>query len=320
MTPNPHATPTSHSVQSDPGVVLLVPTLNPGPEFQAWIAAVQSQTCQPGRVVVIDSGSTDGTLEACRAAGLEVHSVNRRDFDHGGTRQLGIDLFAHNATFAIWMTQDAVLNDPHAFAQLLEAFDDPQVAAAYGRQLPHHNATPIAGHARRFNYPDTSRTQTLADAPARGLKTCFLSDSFAAYRVNDLYSVGGFARRILCAEDMHLAARLLMAGKTIRYQAQACARHSHNYSWLQEFRRYFDTGAFHAHNGWMMKTFGGAQAEGRRYVRSELRHLASQAPWRLPDALARTAIKWLAYQMGHNADQWPIGLKKYMSMNKGYWE
>ena len=320
MTANPLAAPTSHSVQSGSGVVLLVPTLNPGPAFQGWIDAVRSQTVQPGRVVVIDSGSTDGTLETCRAAGLEVHPVSRRDFDHGGTRQLGIDLFAHNASLAIWMTQDAVLNDPHALAQLLEAFDDPQVAAAYGRQLPHHNATPIAGHARLFNYPDTSRTQTLSDAPARGLKTCFLSDSFAAYRVSDLHSVGGFARRILCAEDMQLAARLLMAGKTIRYQAQACARHSHNYSWLQEFRRYFDTGAFHAHNGWMMKTFGGAQAEGRRYVRSELRHLASQAPWRLPDALARTAIKWLAYQMGHNADQWPIGLKKYMSMNKGYWE
>ena len=320
MTANPHAAPTSHSVQSGSGVVLLVPTLNPGPAFQGWIDAVRSQTVQPGRVVVIDSGSTDGTLETCRAAGLEVHPVSRRDFDHGGTRQLGIDLFAHNASLAIWMTQDAVLNDPHAFAQLLEAFDDPQVAAAYGRQLPHHDATPIAAHARQFNYPNAARTQTLADAPSRGLKTCFLSDSFAAYRVSDLNSVGGFARRILCAEDMDLAARLLMAGKTIRYQAQACARHSHNYSWLQEFRRYFDTGAFHAHNDWMMKTFGGAQAEGWRYVRSELRHLANQAPWRLPDALARTAIKWLAYRMGHNAHKWPIGLKKHMSMNKGYWE
>jgi rhamnosyltransferase len=194
------------------------------------------------------------------------------------------------------------------------------VAAAYGRQLPHHNATPFAAHARLFNYPDTSRTQTLADAPSRGLKACFLSDSFAAYRVSDLHSVGGFARRILCAEDMHLAARLLMAGKSIRYQAQACARHSHNYNWLQEFRRYFDTGAFHAQNDWMLKIFGGAQAEGWRYVRSELNYLASQAPWRLPGALARTAIKWMAYRMGHNAHQWPIGLKKHMSMNKGYWE
>jgi rhamnosyltransferase len=132
--------------------------------------------------------------------------------------------------------------------------------------------------------------------------------------------VGGFARRILCAEDMHLAARLLMAGKSIRYQAQACARHSHNYNWLQEFRRYFDTGAFHAQNDWMLKIFGGAQTEGWRYVRSELNYLASQAPWRLPGALARTAIKWMAYRMGHNAHQWPIGLKKHMSMNKGYWE
>lgn len=298
-------------------VVLLVPTLNPGPGFAQWIAAVKAQTRQPDRVVVMDSGSTDGTVAACHAAGWTVHAVH--NFDHGGTRQEGIDQFAPPDGLAVWMTQDAVLNDPQSLACLLSAFDDPQVAAAYGRQLPHTQATALAAHARAFNYPDTSHNQTLADAPARGLKACFLSDSFAAYRVSDLQSVGGFARRILCAEDMHLAARLLMAGKTIRYQARACVRHSHNYSRLQEIRRYFDTGAFHAQNAWLMDTFGQAHSEGWRFVRSECRYLLLRAPWLLPDALLRTALKWWAYRLGQHEQQWPVGLKRHMSLNQGYW-
>lgn len=307
----------SSSAGIAPDVVLLVPTLNPGPDFSHWISAVQAQTRQPDRVVVMDSGSTDGTVAACQAAGWSVHRVH--NFDHGGTRQEGIDLFARPHGLAVWMTQDAVLDDPEALSHLLAAFDDPQVSAAYGRQLPHANATALAAHARAFNYPGTSHNQTLADVPVRGLKACFLSDSFAAYRVSDLQSVGGFARRILCAEDMHLAARLLLAGKTIRYQAQACVRHSHNYSRLQEIRRYFDTGAFHAQNAWLMNTFGQAGSEGWRFVRSEWVYLLTRAPWLLPDALLRTALKVWAYRFGQLEKKWPNSLKRQMSLNKAYW-
>lgn len=46
------------------------------------------------------------------------------------------------AEFAIFLTQDAILASPDALQQQVAAFDDPQVAATYGRQLAHANATP----------------------------------------------------------------------------------------------------------------------------------------------------------------------------------
>jgi rhamnosyltransferase len=72
---------------------------------------------------------------------------------------------------------------------------------------------------------------------------------------------------------MSVAARLLMAGKRVAYVAEACVHHSHNYSLVQEFRRYFDTGVFHARSPWLLQEFGTANSEGLRFVRSEISFL-----------------------------------------------
>jgi rhamnosyltransferase len=75
----------------------------------------------------------------------------------------------------VYMTQDALLADPHALSRLVSVFPDPDVACAYGRQLPHADASPVAAHARLFNYPDVSRSVSLADKSYLGLKACFMS-------------------------------------------------------------------------------------------------------------------------------------------------
>lgn len=59
------------------------------------------------------------------------------------------------------MTQDAKLVDEYTIRNLLDAFDDPKVGCAYGRQLPHEDATILAACARAFNYPSESRVKKL---------------------------------------------------------------------------------------------------------------------------------------------------------------
>ena len=300
-------------------VVVLVPTCNPGPRWVEFLQALQAQTLQPDRCVVIDSDSNDGAAERAQAAGLTVHRIARAAFNHGTTRQQGVDQFAAQADVVVFLTQDAILAEPTALQQLVSALDDPRVAAAYGRQLPHPDASPVAAHARLFNYPVASHQRCLADAARFGIKTCFLSNSFAAYRVTALREVGGFPPDVILGEDMHLAARLLQAGHVIAYQAQAGVYHSHNYSLLAEFRRYFDTGVFHAQHNWLMQDFGHAGREGLRYVRSEIAYLLRHAPWRLPDAACRTALKALGYRLGQWHAALPQRVRMGLSMHKGYW-
>lgn len=222
-------------------VAVLMPTLDAGPRFDAVLRALADQQPALQRLAIIDSGSSDGTVAKAQAAGLTVCPIAPSTFNHGATRQMAIEQLAGDAAFVVFLTQDAVLANPQAITCLLGAFDDSSVAAAYGRQLPHADATPVAAHARLFNYPPQSATRTLADADRLGLKACFLSNSFAAYRVSALQQVGGFAPGLILGEDMHLAARLMLAGHAVRYQGDAIVYHSHNYSCLQEFQRYFDT-------------------------------------------------------------------------------
>ena len=300
-------------------LVLLVPVCNPGPRWHDFLQALQAQNLQPQLGVVIDSASNDGAPAAAKAAGLVVQRIDRAAFNHGTTRQLAVDQFAADADVVVFLTQDAVLADPMALQYLVAALDDPQVGAAYGRQMPHPNATPVAAHARLFNYPTTSHHRRWADVPEFGIKTCFLSNSFAAYRVKAMREAGGFPTQVILGEDMHLAARLLKAGHAIRYQAQAIVYHSHNYSMLAEFRRYFDTGVFHAKHPWLLQDFGGAGREGLQFVRSEMLYMLKHAPWLLPEVACRTALKALGYRLGRGHESLSKRMCSRFSMHKGYW-
>lgn len=301
---------------------LIVPTRNPGAQWRRWLAAVQAQALAlefalPG--VVVDSASTDGTNFTTLPAGWKLLNIAAADFNHGATRNLALQHLPAGTDIVVFLTQDSLLADAGAMNALVKAFTNPAVACAYGRQLPHADASPVAAHARAFNYPAASRVVRLADKAQLGLKACFMSNSFAAYRVADLQAVGGFPSNVILGEDMSVAARLLMAGKSVAYVADACAHHSHNYSVMQEFRRYFDTGVFHARSPWLLAEFGSASGEGLRFVRSELAYLWRHAPCWIPSALARTAAKLIGYRLGRLESRWPLWFKRWCSMHKGYW-
>lgn len=299
-------------------ISLVVPTFNPCHLWPQWLAAVQMQRLTVS-CMVVDSSSTDGTDFASLPKGFICQRIPAASFNHGGTRNLALKQLPAQTNVVVFMTQDALLADVDSLQKLVSAFDDPTVACAFGRQLPHADATPLAAHARLFNYPDASRVLSLADKDRLGLKTCFMSNSFAAYRVSDLFALGGFPSHVILGEDMAATARLLLAGKRVAYQADACAYHSHNYTPLEDFRRYFDTGVFHAREQWLLDSFGGASGEGLRFVKSELRYLLKHAPWLIPSALLRTVLKLLGYRLGRAEARLPLALKKRLSMFSGFW-
>jgi rhamnosyltransferase len=299
-------------------IAIIVPTRNPGVLWHSVVRAIFSQMKFVG-LIIIDSQSTDGTDFNEIRKKYTLLEISESNFNHGNTRNISLGHLPDGTDVAVFMTQDALLADPHALSRLVSVFADPSVACAYGRQLPHSDASPVAAHARLFNYPDVSRTVSLDDKAHLGLRACFLSNSFAAYRVADLQAVGGFPSSVILGEDMTVAARMLMAGKRVAYVADACAHHSHNYSVIQEFRRYFDTGVFHARSPWLLAEFGSASGEGLRFVRSELAYLWRHAPGWIPSALVRTAAKLIGYRLGRLESRWPLWFKRWCSMHKGYW-
>jgi len=312
---------------------LLVPTYNPGAQnWNEWIGALKVQTSQPLEVVVVDSGSTDGTIELSRQAGFKVLEVKVANFNHGGTRQWALDqaMASMAATgqaappWVVYLTQDAIFASPSALTDLLEAFQDPQVGAVFGRQLPKNKAPWMEAHARHFNYPEQSRTVQLQDKETLGIKACFFSDAFAAYRIQALLQQGGFPAKVPLGEDTFTAAKLLLSGHSLRYQAHASVYHSHQYNSLQDFQRMFDTGVFHAQNHWLRQTFGKAEGEGWRYAQSQLAYLKAQAQTSslvlgLFQIIYKNAVKLAGYRLGLMHEYLPLRLKQMCAMHKPYW-
>ena len=300
--------------------VLCIPTYNAGNQWQDWIVAYQQQTLKADEVVVVDSSSSDQTTKWAEEAGFSVHSIPQAVFNHGGTRNQAVKFAEHFADIIVFMTQDAILASPDSLANLLASFADPNVAAVCGRQLPHANATPLAAHARYFNYPAQSRLKSKADIPTLGIKTAFMSNSFAAYRRSVFEELGGFPDNTILAEDMYLTANMVLAGYKIAYCAEATVFHSHNYTLRQELQRYFDTGVFQQEQAWIQQTFGKAASEGKKFVLSELKFLVKNAPHLLPKALLSTLAKWIGFKLGYHYQTLPYAWRKALSMHKGYWK
>lgn len=299
-------------------ISLCLPTLNSAATAQPFFAALEAQSLSDYDRSAIDSTSDDDTEKLLIAAGFRVHSISRTAFNHGTTRQLAVEL-SPEADILIFMTQDAILADSFSLQNLIDDFADPSVGAVYGRQLPAPDATPIAAHARLFNYPAESYVRSKADIPVYGIKTAFLSNSFAAYRRSALLAVGGFPSSVILSEDTMVATKMLLSGWKIAYCADATCYHSHNYSPFKEFQRYFDVGVFHARETWYLQALGGAEGEGKRFVRSELYYLRHHAPALIPEALMRTTLKLLGYRLGRFEHYLPKRIKLIFSMNKGFW-
>jgi len=297
---------------------VIIPTNNAGSHIEKLLDLVAHQTLQEIDVLIIDSSSSDDTVEKARKFGIRIEVIPVSSFDHGATRQRAVELCATSERL-VFFTQDALPYDIYSLERLVACLDDDSVGAAYGRQLPAPLATPFAAHARLFNYPPDSIVKSLTDSARLGIKTAFISNSFAAYRRSALISIGGFPDNVILSEDMYVTAKMLMNGYKIAYCADACVYHSHNYSPWQEFKRYFDQGVFHAQEAWIRSEFGHAEGEGKKFVQSELRYLIKEAPWLIPSALYRSMLKYIGYRLGQNECALPIQVKRCISMNKGYW-
>lgn len=279
---------------------LIIPTLNAGGQFRKLLEQLAAQSL-PTRKLIVDSESTDGTAQLAKDFGLEVLSVQRKDFNHGATRQLALEHLLKNFPLdvIIFLTQDVLLCNDESLAKLVKIFgENKTVGLAYGRQLPHENATNEARFLRAFNYPPESQLRSFDDRKIYGLKTAFASDSFAAYRVEALQSVGGFPSNMPLCEDMYVAAKMLLRGLKIFYAADAQVYHSHNYTAAQEFRRYVQIGKFHAQESWIRENFGSAEGAGKKFVLMKLAALMKKNPLDCAGAIFRDAAKFFGYRLG----------------------
>ncbi|MEE4243250.1 MAG: glycosyltransferase family 2 protein [Desulfopila sp.] len=301
-------------------ISLIIPTLNGGELFRRVLEKISQQRLQEEfELLVFDSSSTDNTVAVARSYGAEVVSVLKKDFDHGGTRSMAAA--KASGDILIFMTQDAVPTGPDVLAALITPFKiDRSVVVTYGRQLPAEKATIAAAHLRLYNYPDVSSKRSIKDKEKYGLKTVFISNSFAAYRKAELAECGYFQNGLIFGEDTCAVGRLLRHGYCISYVAEATIYHSHNYSFVEEFKRYFDIGVLHTAENWLLQEYGTAEGQGLGYMQSAFSYyLANNGWYHIPDLIIRCGMKYCGYRLGRNFKKIPKQLRPRLSMHQHWW-
>ena len=294
------------------GVAII--THNAAAHMRRCLPPIVQSTLAP-RILVVNSSSTDGTVDIAREMNVEVLVIPRHEFNHGATRELARRTLGTD--IVVMMTPDAYLTSPDALAKLVAPIRARSASVSYGRQIPRSGADFFESYLRSFNYPATSHVRSIEDADTYGAYSSFCSNAFAAYRNSALDQIGGFAPT-LAHEDAVAAARVLRAGHRIAYVAEATVTHSHASSLPSEFRRYFDAGYSRAQFAADLEFPGGHERLGRRYVRGLFKAVMQQ-PWHLPYALAHAATKWIGYKLGSRAIRWSPTRCARFSGQEYYW-
>ena len=299
--------------------VLVIPTYNAGEQWKCCLEAVKNQSVLPKNILIVDSSSDDNTIGLAKKYDSIVLQINKKDFGHGLTRQYALSQ-VKDVDVVVYCTQDALLSDANCISRILDVFVDASVGAVYGRQMPRKTANLLEIHERQFSYTSQSHIYSYDARKNFGMKTCFLSNAFTAYRLEALQQVGGFPSNTIVSEDMYVGAKMLMAGWKLGYCADASVIHSHSYHLRELFGRYFDIGVFNARERWIREEFGSAENEGLRYLKSEIRFLWDKNPLLVPYALIRTAVKYAGFKLGLIERYLPRALKKWVSRQKQFWD
>lgn len=299
-------------------VDVIIPTYKPDEKLTRLISLLQNQTYPVDHILILNTEESLWNQSLIlNMDRVEVFHIPKEEFDHAATRRLG-ESFS-NADILVYMTQDAVPADRTVIFHLVRAFKNPQVKAAYARQIPDSECKIIEGYTREFNYPTESQIKNIEDLPRMGIKTFFCSNVCAAYDHRTYKRLGGFPKSAIFNEDMIYTGHLVKAGYSVAYVAEAEVVHSHNYSLLQQFRRNFDLAVSQVQHP---EVFSGikSESEGIRLVKETAAYLIRIKQARLiPSLVFASGAKFLGYRTGKIYRKLPRFFVVACSMNKGYW-
>lgn len=298
-------------------ISVIIPTFNAFEFLEKLVNSLEDQHQKVDQIIIIDSGSEDGTYELASKLVSKVIGINPDDYDHGSTRNLAAK--QANGNILVFMTQDALPVNRDTIGRLIEPLEEELTVVSYARQVPKVGASTSEKYLRLTNYPFESLLKNKTVIKEMGIKAFQSSNVCAAYRRIEFEKLGYFPAPAVCNEDMIFAAKAIFSGYQVSYSADAVVEHSHDLSTKILFKRYFDIAASLDYEP-RIKCLGQAEAKGLDFVKNQLKYLKDQHKhYEMPRAICETAAKYIGYKCGVNHNRIPRKLKKYLGLNRVYW-
>lgn len=215
-------------------ISIVIRTLNEEAYLADLLGAIETQEYSQQwqlEVVVVDSGSTDATLDIAHRFGCRVTHISKEEFSFGRSLNRGCD-FAHGSIL-VFVSGHCVPVGSNWLTALVKPLEEGACSYSYGRQIGGGPTKFSEGRVFLKYFPPTSML------PQEGF---FANNANAAIRRSE-WQAERFDESLTGLEDMHLAKRIVEGGGEIGYVAEAAVHHIHDETWAQVRNRYEREGA-----------------------------------------------------------------------------
>ncbi|HYL94341.1 MAG TPA: glycosyltransferase [Terriglobales bacterium] len=292
---------------------VLILTKNEACNISHCLEAVLSQE-SPGRpeVILIDSGSSDHTVQIAGRYPVQLYRIAAESFHHARTRNLAAELA--QGEYLVYLAADALPSSQGWLGALLRNFEDSTVGAVYGRHVPRPDASIERQGVLSTMYGDKRLVKSAACKAELGYRYYHFSTVNCAIR-KQVWQQSRFPQDLNVCEDVAIATRILDAGWKIVYEPEAAVYHTHDFSSLRLFRRYFDLGVVYRRlNIWDRNNKAMLLRDGLRSLRDKLN--LSQNHYGIAARSAgacQDAAKYAGLVLGRNERFIPRALKRRLS-------
>jgi rhamnosyltransferase len=190
-------------------------------------AISRQQGADPFEVIVVDSGSADGTVDIVRRYDVRLLEIPPESFTYGRALNIGIE--AASGEFIASLSAHSTPANDGWLAGLIEPFKNSRVAGVVGRQIPRSNATWLELLGMRMSGVMSERRELRHQSPR-------FSNANSGLR-RSLWQRVRFDEDVAGAEDFAWARTMLALGHLIAYEPKAAVYHSHGEPPLKQLRR-----------------------------------------------------------------------------------
>ena len=210
-----------------PATSIVIRTLNEEKHLGNLLQAITEQAYRDYEIIIVDSGSTDQTLEIAKQFRAAVVPIDSRDFPFGYSLNVGCK--AAKGRYLVFVSAHILPVDRHWLGNLVAGFADTTVAMVYGRQVG----------ARQSKFAETRDFARLFSSTAlnTGAPLNYANNANAAVR-RDAWEKHPFDEYLFGLEDIDFARKITEDGLLVRYEPAAPVYHIHEERWPQVFNRY----------------------------------------------------------------------------------